>query len=301
MPDIGVPNSAVTKNNFANISIGEDRRKTSANANAKETDPGKVFNRLAGASEDLDNKVKIVDGKQHNKMKKDDFLKLLSAQLQNQDPMNPMNQDKFSSELAQYSQLEQLTNINENMQGLNKNMPIENKFFAASFLGKEVLTNGSSLQLAPNASSADFNIRLPEKAQNIVVRIYDQRNQMIRQMDLENLSKGNQTLTWDGVAADGQKATPGDYKVIVQAWNDRFESIPVESKATGTVTGVNFDNGEVVLLVDGNKKVFLRDVDSFNLPGFKDKTQALTHNDKSVGHARGLSKVLQNYQANKSE
>jgi flagellar basal-body rod modification protein FlgD len=293
MTDIGVPQSARQRNNFGNIQIGSPfGRKRTALPESRGVDKSELLNKIAGARDVTSNDVEVVDGKKHNKLTKDDFLKLLSAQLQNQDPLNPMKQDKFSSELAQYSQLEQLTNINNNMKGMNKNMPVENKFFAASFLGKEILTNGSSLQLREGADSANVTFQLPEKAKNVMVRIFDNKNQMVQQVELEGLARGSQVFSWDGKDNQGLAAAPGEYRVQVQAWNDKVEQMKVQTKAAGTVTGVNFDNGEVMLLVDGNKKVLLRDVDSFNMPGFRDKTKLHSvKQDKQVGVAAGLGQM----------
>src|SRR6476660_6669842 len=83
----------------------------------------------------------------HNQMGKDEFLKLLTFQLQHQDPMNPMDQSKMTGELAQFSQLEQLTALNKKFDEGNKTKSMEDKFYAASFVGKKVVTTGSTINL----------------------------------------------------------------------------------------------------------------------------------------------------------
>ena len=78
-------------------------------------------------------------------MGKDEFLKLLTVQLQNQDPLKPVDQKKFAADLAQFSQLEQLANMNTKLDSMNENVPVESKFYGASFLGKIVTTSGSTI------------------------------------------------------------------------------------------------------------------------------------------------------------
>lgn len=205
-----------------------------------------------------------VDGSKHNKMGKEEFLKLLTVQLENQDPMNPMEQGKMASELAQFSQLEQLSNLNKKFDGMNKNQDVKDKFYGASFLGKEVVTTGSSLKLE-EGKPAEILFNLPKPAAKVALRIYDSNNAMVGEIWKDNIGRGNQNFSWDGIQLDGGIALPGEYKTQVLAWDQFSDPINVKTKNTGIVKSVFFENGETVLNVDG-KKVFLRDVDSFHTP-----------------------------------
>lgn len=199
----------------------------------------------------------------HNQLGKDEFMKLLTFQLQNQDPMNPMDQSKFTGELAQFSQLEQLTNLNKKFDEGNKQQGIQDKFYAASFVGKKVVTTGSTLDLKESGDQGDVLFKLDGQASKVLVRIIDSKNNVAGEIWKEGLSQGAHQVTWDGVALDGTPAVKGQYKVQVKAWDEMGQEVGTRTEATGIVSSVTFDSGEPVLTVNG-QKVFLRDVASFH-------------------------------------
>jgi flagellar basal-body rod modification protein FlgD len=199
----------------------------------------------------------------HNQMGKDEFLKLLTFQLQNQDPMNPMDQSKMTGELAQFSQLEQLTSLNKKFEDGNKTQGIQDKFYAASFVGKKVVTTGSSIDLKENGDAGDVLFKIDAPAAKVMVRILDSKNNISGEIWKEGMSEGAHQITWDGVALDGSPAVKGTYTVQVKAWDQMGQQIGTRTEATGVVQSVTFDQGEPVLTVNG-QKVFLRDVASFH-------------------------------------
>jgi flagellar basal-body rod modification protein FlgD len=199
----------------------------------------------------------------HNQMGKDEFMKLLTFQLQNQDPMNPMDQSKFTGELAQFSQLEQLTNLNKSFAEGNKDKAIQDKFYAASFVGKKIITNGSSINLKNSGDAGDVLFKLDGEASKVMVRILDEKNNVMGEIWREGMSGGSHQITWDGVALDGSPAVKGTYSAQVKAWDALGNPVGTKTEATGVVQSVTFDEGEPVLTVNG-QKVFLRDVASFH-------------------------------------
>ncbi|MAX66092.1 MAG: flagellar hook capping FlgD N-terminal domain-containing protein [Bacteriovoracaceae bacterium] len=264
MPEIGRPVTARDQS-YANVQMAPRKDVSAAKAllekqNISEKEKERLINKIQGYKPKND---LIVDGKNHNKMGKDEFLKLLTVQLQNQDPMNPMKQEKMAAELAQFSQLEQLSNLNAKFDGLTKNQQVQDKFYGASFLGKEVVTSGSSLKYEGEGTDADILFTLPKPAAKVLVRIFDSKNNMVGEMWKENIGRGNQTVTWDGMQLDNSYSGAGEFRTQVFAWDQSADPIAVETKTTGLVQSVFFENGETVLKVDG-KKVFLRDVDSFH-------------------------------------
>lgn len=229
----------------------------------------------------------------HNEMGKDEFLKLLTFQMQNQDPMNPTDQSKMTSELAQFSQLEQLSNLNKKFDSMNKNQEIQDKFYAANFVGKQVVTSGGSLKVTEEGGDADVLFKLESEAARVMVRILDEKNQIVGEIWRDGMSKGAHEITWDGVTTDGQLTAKGTYRAMVKAWDSQNQEISAQTQASGYVTGVSFDEGEPVLTVDG-QKVFLRDVVSFqsapqgsvghamqNMPGAQQPQNSLRLNQQS--------------------
>lgn len=267
MPGIGKPQTS-SEARFANVRM--------APRSAQETDPNKIAQaekeRLISKVTGFKQKDSLFkDANDHNKMGKNEFLKLLTVQLKNQDPMNPMEQGKMAAELAQFSQLEQLSNLNESFDKFGNNKAIEDKFYGASFLGKEVVTTGSSLKYGGDGTKADVLFTLPKPASKVLVRIFDAKNNMVGEIWKENIGRGNQNISWDGRRLDGALEAKGEYRTQVMAWDETSEALEVTTKTTGVVESVFFEDGETVLLVKG-KKVFLRDVDSFHVPSNKART-----------------------------
>ncbi|ATH08985.1 hypothetical protein BIY24_13815 [Halobacteriovorax marinus] len=278
MAEIGRPQVA---NPFNGIAL----KKTSNNK--KRENVGDKLNDIAGIRPDQ----KFVDAKEHNKLGKDGFLKLLSHQMANQDPMKPMDQKQFAADLAQFSQLEQLTNMNTKMDGMQKNDTTENKFMAASFIGKEIMSKGTSVQYDGQSRSTTLPFHLNKPATNVLVRIYDSKNQLISQIEKESLGQGSQSVTWDGLQLDGAPAVKGDYRIDVTAYDESMNKFKGETKSTGLVTGVHFENGEAVLELEKGKKVFLRDVESFSMA----KNNAAMQNIPSL--KKNAAKVYNNIES----
>jgi flagellar basal-body rod modification protein FlgD len=257
MPAIGRPANLPNRNSN-NIKMGARTIKGGSNLDMKSK-----LNHLAGVREES----KYVDRKKHNQMGKNEFLKLLTFQLKNQDPMNPMDQKKFAADLAQFAQLEQMTNMNKSMDKLNDNQPNENKFYAASFLGKQITTAGTTLDYNGKSRQVEIPFVLPQNARNVMMRITDSKGQMVKQIEMENMPKGSHNITWDGSYQDATQAIADTYQVEILAWDESLTPFKGETRTKGTVTGVHFENGQTVLDIDRQKKVFLRDVDSFLVSG----------------------------------
>ncbi len=272
MPDIGKPRAG--SNPFQKVKRYQGPNRANGNSNRpSEEATGDILNRITGRSERVGaSSVKMVDGKKQGKIGKDGFLKLLTHQLKNQDPMKPMDQNKFAAHLAQFSQLEQMTNMNQNFEKSLNQAPAQNKFYAASFLGKKVITSGSTVKHKGIGTSSMISFKLENDMSKGIMRIFDQKNQMIQQIDLDAKPKGLHAVPWNGKQFDGTDAGKGVYRVAVLAYDNGNQPISVQTQAEGVVTSVNFEDGETVLTVDG-KKVFLRDVQSFHLA-----------DDKEMGH-----------------
>ncbi|MFY7993977.1 MAG: flagellar hook assembly protein FlgD [Bacteriovoracaceae bacterium] len=259
MPEMGRPVSP-QQSQFNQVTIGP--KSLAGKSRSQDEINEAIINKATGYKE---KDTRFGDSKTHNQMGKDEFLKLLTFQLQNQDPMNPMEQNKFTGELAQFSQLEQLTNLNKKYDEANKTQQMQDKFYAASFVGKKVVTTGSSLHLKNDGDQGDVLFKLDGDSSKVMVRILDEKNQTMGEIWKEGMSAGAHSLTWDGVALDGSPAVRGNYKIQVKAWDQFGKEVGTRTQATGVVQSVTFEEGEPVLTVDG-QKVFLRDVASFHIP-----------------------------------
>ncbi|MBC7539038.1 MAG: flagellar hook assembly protein FlgD [Bacteriovorax sp.] len=259
MPMIGRPGNQ-SRNSYSDIAI----KKAEIQGNGTPVDPkiGDELNKMVGVKPDQ----RFVDRKAHETLGPDGFMKLLAHQLKNQDPMKPMDQKDFSSNLAQFSQLEQLTAMNKKMDGMNANNDNEKRFQGASYLGKKVVTRGTTVDYNGEGKDVELPFYLDKSAKNVIIRIYDNKNQMIGKVDKVDLGKGQQGVTWDGIGLDGQIAPKEQYHFDVIAFDDKNEKFMGVTRAEGTVSGVRFENGETILDVSGGRKVYLKDVESFSLP-----------------------------------
>lgn len=192
-------------------------------------------------------------------LNKDDFLKLLVAQLRYQDPLNPLNNDQFIQENTMFSQLEQLTNMNKSIESVSGNLGKSDKSYAASYLGKYITTGSENIYVSKsNIDTLSFS--LPRDAA-VKVAIINSKGENVADIDLGNMSKGNHTFQWDGKDSKGNYVSEGTYSVIFSATDANGQTIPIEKNA-GKVIAVRFDSSGVVLSTDLNNNIKLNDVKS---------------------------------------
>ncbi|MEZ4750113.1 MAG: flagellar hook capping FlgD N-terminal domain-containing protein [Bdellovibrionota bacterium] len=202
-----------------------------------------------------------------NILGKDDFMKLLLTQLQNQDPMNPMEHEQFAAQLAQFGSLEKLSGIEEGIKKVNSGFSDEQKLQALGMIGKEVKASGSSLELK-KGSAVSFTPALPQNAQAVRAMIYNASGSLVRTIDLNNHGAGA-PIQWNGKDDRGQEMPSGAYRFQVLAAKSDGSPVEVGSDIKGTVVGVEV-NGERPMLVvktsNGNENVEVSKVQSVILP-----------------------------------
>ena len=184
---------------------------------------------------------------------KDDFLRLLMTQLQNQDPTNPMDSQQFAAQLAQFNTVEQLTNLNTGMTNLTNTQQSVGQAMtntmAASLTGKIVKGQSDALQVTPGQNT-DVKFNLSGVAADVKLNITDASGNVVRTVDLQNRSAGDQSWTWDGKNDSGSQLPAGTYNVSVAATNGNS---PVSSYAyvEGKVSQVQYSKSGVTLTVNG--------------------------------------------------
>ena len=160
---------------------------------------------------------------------KQDFLKLLVTQLENQDPMNPEDPAKFSSQLAQFSSLEQMTNINKNIKEMSQSTDAINRMSSLSMLGKSVVLEGSSF--TQDGNPVDLGYKLQEPASNVTLRIKNEAGETVDEIQGTGLSAGRHFVTWDG---GGRPQGEYSFEVEVIRDGERTTGTPlVRSEVTG--------------------------------------------------------------------
>jgi len=188
-----------------------------------------------------------------NVLAKEDFLKLLVAQLQAQDPLKPMESTEFTAQLAQFSSLEQLSNINDNLQYLQLYQSSINNAQAVAFIGKNVEAIGNSIQLT-NGVSDDMLFDLASDANAVFINIFDSSGKFIKAIESGPYNAGEQSIAWDGTDKDGNNVSDGEYDFEVVATDANGDEIQTTTFITAAVTGVTFIDGTTYLLA-GDKKI----------------------------------------------
>ena len=184
---------------------------------------------------------------------KNDFLRLLMTQLQNQDPTNPMDSQQFAAQLAQFNTVEQLTNLNTGMTNLTNTQQSVGQAMtntmAASLAGKIVKGQSNALQVTPGQNT-DVKFNLSGVAADVKLNITDASGNVVRTVDLKNRSAGDQSWTWDGKNDSGSQLPAGTYNVSVAASNGS-SSVSSYAYVEGKVTQVQYTKSGVTLTVNG--------------------------------------------------
>jgi flagellar basal-body rod modification protein FlgD len=195
---------------------------------------------------------------------KDDFLNLLITQLQNQDPLNPTDSVEFTSQLAQFSSLEQLGNVNDNLQELKNFQASINNSQAVSLIGKAVTANGNSLQLTDDGP-VECNFNLADDAALVVANIYDSTGEFVKAFESQNMAAGQNSLLWDGTDKNGNRMPDGNYTFEIMAADINGKDVDASTFFTGIVEKVIFESN-ASFLISGNQKIALGDVVQVAVP-----------------------------------
>lgn len=201
----------------------------------------------------------------NNQLDKDAFMTLLLTQMKNQDPTNPLKSHEMAAQLAQFTSLEKLTNINEGIDKLNTNKNPAQNFEALSFIGKSVMTDSSRLNRASINEMHDLNFNMAGDAIKADIQIKDEAGNVIRNLSMNNLSKGKNSFPWNGMMDDGTPAPTGEYTFEVSARASNNSKVHVETKMEGLVTGVNFTPRGPQVMV-GKQAINLSDVKTISDP-----------------------------------
>jgi len=222
---------------------------------------GDTANKLADPNwVDTSKKMRTVG---NNELGKDAFMNLLLTQMKNQDPTNPLKSHEMAAQLAQFTSLEKLNNINDGIDKLRKDNQPDHNFQALAFIGKTVTMDNSKITHTEEAETHDLRFTLPQDAQKATLEIKDANGNTIRKMELKNLKAGPNSIVWNGKTEEGAGSPKGDYTLGVEAVGSNGRKLFVQTKADGVITGVNFTAHGAQLLM-GKQVISLADVKSIS-------------------------------------
>ena len=192
---------------------------------------------------------------------KDSFMTLLLTQMKNQDPTNPLKSHEMAAQLAQFTSLEKLTNINDSIGGLRKDQAPDHNFQALSFIGKTISTDNSKVTHADQDERHDIGFSLPSDAPKVSMLVKDADGKTVRTLEFRNLKSGKNLLNWNGMTDDGKAAPQGEYSIAMEAEGSNGHKLQVDMKTEGTISGVNFTARGPQLMV-GKQVVAMNEVKS---------------------------------------
>lgn len=163
------------------------------------------------------------------------FLTLLTAQLKNQDPMNPLDNAQVTSQLAQISTVDGIERLNTMLSQIMEGQQSSEALQAASLVGRGVLIPGAGLALSDAGAVGGFALEVP--ADKVTMKIQDANGLEVAVVDLGSFAAGTHNFQWDGTTIDGSRAANGKYKVSIEAVTGE-EPVAAEVLEFGAVTSV---------------------------------------------------------------
>lgn len=189
---------------------------------------------------------------------KDAFLQLLVTQLENQDPLEPMDDTEFVSQLAEFSNLEQLTDISDGVGTLVENTG-QDMLSGVNYIGKGVISSGSTISKSGDQVSPLY-YTTDNQATNVTVNIFDGSGNMVDSQELGAQQAGTYAFNWDGTDYDETSMADGNYSVTFAAEGSNGAPVLVSTEVAGIVNSVESVNGNTMLNLSDGRSVNILDV-----------------------------------------
>ena len=196
---------------------------------------------------------------------KDAFLKLLVAQLSNQDPLNPVQGTEYVTQLAQFTAVEQSLAQSQKLDMLSAQLGGIANNEALALVGKQVTIKGSKIAF-DGVAPTSANVSLGSNAQKVTVTILDANGKAVRTMDMGKCAAGTMPISWNGVDDNGQKVPAGSYSYTVTATAQDGSNIPVSQEVKGVVQKISFEKGYAEMLLDSGASAPVSDLVSVGAP-----------------------------------
>jgi flagellar basal-body rod modification protein FlgD len=200
----------------------------------------------------------------NNQLGQDAFMKLLVAQISHQDPLKPMDDTAFVSQLAQFSALEQAMGTNKRLDFLTSQQQGVANTDVANLVGKSVTVKGSSVALDGTGLAQPVHFSLGDGADKVTVSIKDSSGNTVRTMQVGAHAAGLVNVAGDGRDDNGLNQPAGNYTVQVDARNASGAPVDASMQTTGILTSVNYGNGYAQLVLDNGVSAPASDLLSVN-------------------------------------
>jgi flagellar basal-body rod modification protein FlgD len=201
--------------------------------------------------------------KSSNDLGKNEFMDLMIAQMENQNPLKPQENGDFIAQLAQFSSLEETQKLSGSVQDMVGEFRSTQALQASAMVGRSVVVPSQSGQLDASGELNGF-VNVPASTSNLRVSVTNQSGELVRQLDLGPSQGGQKKFSWDGKDGSGNTMPPGSYKLTAEA------SYPQGAEQLGTLVSANVDSvslgkqGGVTLNLGSLGSIGLADVQQIN-------------------------------------
>ncbi|MEK7322162.1 MAG: flagellar hook assembly protein FlgD [Pseudomonadota bacterium] len=198
--------------------------------------------------------------KPSNKLGQEDFLKLMTTQLKNQDPTKPMDNSAFLGQIAQFSSVTGIQEMQASVKQLVETLSSNQTMQAASLVGKTVVASADSA-LYDGEHAIQGGVELTTAADNVVVGIFDQSGQLVKKLELGAQGSGTVSFNWDGLATDGSALPAGAYRLKAESIVDG-KATAVSTLVAEPIVAVNMASGgkSLSLTLAGGSDINMSDV-----------------------------------------
>ncbi|MBC7690448.1 MAG: flagellar hook assembly protein FlgD [Methylotenera sp.] len=229
-----------------------------AKKSAKESKLGDTWTQMQakyGAKADKPREIKKTLGK-------DDFLKIMITQMKNQDPTQPFKAEQFATQLAQFTSVEQMQNMNQSLTKMTTaNAPLE-RLAMTNMIGKTITIDRERFPHTEGQNEA-LNVPLTKDAKQVNVKIISDSGETVFEKNLGPTKQGETTFAWDGLKSNTLPSKTGTYIFKVEAKDEQGNEIPMSTQSQSRVMGVSYEGSEAVFLIgdlNNPQKVTMRNV-----------------------------------------
>ena len=187
-----------------------------------------------------------------NELGQEAFLQLLTTQLQYQDPLSPQSDTDFIAQLAQFSSLEQLRSVNQNLDTIELYQISLNNSNALNLVGKEVNIQDGIVDHTPGQEH-QVNFNIPSGAATMTISVKDESGRVIKTLDLDATTPGESDFNWLGDDDNGRPVEAGTYTIGVKAKDAEGNSINLGVYQRRKVDGLAYENGSILLIIGDRK------------------------------------------------
>lgn len=188
------------------------------------------------------------------------FLTLFTTQLQNQDPLDPVKNEAFVAQLAQFSQLEATTKMSASMASMASSMQTDRMLAGTGLIGKKVAAPNGSAQLLEGANISGV-VAVPTGADKVELDVYDQVGRKVYSQSMGRQAPGEVQLKWDGFNQQGERMPEGLYKVLATVSSfGKITQVPISTPTVVKSVTFNGTTNELMVEVEGGGSVPLSQV-----------------------------------------